>query len=99
MSPKQIRIALILLLLIGLMGVPILTSAMSSPGYRLISDTLQGGAAGGGLSSSAGYQLEGSFGGAILVSATSTSFNTCSGFVCSGIAFIRNLFLPLVLKQ
>ena len=98
MNPKRIRTALILLLLIGLMSVPILTSAMSSPGYRLISDTLQGGAAGGGLSSSAGYQLEGSFGGAILVSTTSSNFNTCSGFVCSGIAFIRQVFLPLILK-
>lgn len=73
--------------------------AMSSAGYKLISDSLSGGGSGGGRSTSSSYVLEGSFGGAILVSSASASTKSCSGFVCSGIAFIRNLFLPLVLKN
>lgn len=72
--------------------------AMSSPSFNLISDTAEGGGTGGGLSTSAGFRLEGSFGGGIRVASGSSSFQLCSGFACSAIPYPR-LYLPVILKN
>lgn len=87
-----------IVLLVAVLAFSIISAsqAISSPRYKIISDTFQGGGSGGGLSSSASYRLEGSVGGAIQVSSSSASYSGCSGFICSGIEFIRNLFLPLI---
>ncbi|RCK72666.1 MAG: hypothetical protein ANABAC_1200 [Anaerolineae bacterium] len=95
----RLRYLVPVVLLISLLIFTWASFAMSSAGYKVISDTISGGGSGGGRSTSSGYILEGSFGGAILVSSTSSTQKVCSGFLCSGIAFIRNIFLPLVLRN
>lgn len=91
--------AVIFLLLLLLIALPLAAAAMSSANYKLISNTPQGAGTGGGISTSSSYQLEGSFGSAILVSSSSTSYNSCSGFLCSGLGLLYRIFLPLLLRQ
>ena len=95
------RTKIIVLLFVAALAFSVISAslAMISPSYRIVSDTFQGGGSGGGVSTSASYRLEGSLGGAIQVSSSSASYSACSGFICSGIEFIRNLFLPLLSRQ
>lgn len=99
MRPHLIKELVIVFLLLILISVPIATTAMTSANYKLTSSSFQGGGTGGGLSTSSGYRLEGSFGSAILVSSTSSSYKSCSGFVCSGVGLLYRLFLPLIQRQ
>lgn len=68
--------------------------AMSSANYNVIADSFQGGGSGGAVSGSAGYRMEGSFGSAIYMWDTSSSFKLCSGFAC--IETLYHLMLPLI---
>ncbi|MFN3308056.1 MAG: hypothetical protein ACK44E_02510 [Anaerolineales bacterium] len=99
MKPTPMRKWILLFIVLLLLSVPIVTAAMSSASYKLISSSFQGGGSGGGISTSSGYRLEGSFGSAILVSSSSSSYKSCSGFTCSGIGLLYRVFLPLLLKQ
>jgi hypothetical protein len=85
--------------LLMIVAVPLVTAAMSSANYKLISSSFLGGGTGGGISTSSGYHLEGSFGSAILVSSTSSSYKSCSGFICSGVGLLYRIFLPLLRRQ
>lgn len=70
--------------------------SMSSTHYKVAWDSIQGANVPGGVSYSASYRMEGSFGGAISVAATSTSYQLCSGFMCApdGIG----LLLPIIMR-
>ncbi len=99
MKHKTIIKIFILGLIVILVSIPIATAAMSSTSYKIISSSFQGGGSGGGISTSSGYRLEGSFGSAILVSSSSSGYKMCSGFICSGIGLLYRVFLPLILRQ
>lgn len=97
LTPMRKWILLFVVLL--LLSVPMVTAAMSSASYKVISSSFQGGGSGGGVSASSGFRLEGSFGSAILVSSSSSSYKSCSGFICSGVGLLYRVFLPLLLRQ
>ncbi|PWH19731.1 MAG: hypothetical protein DDG59_02150 [Anaerolineae bacterium] len=99
MKSKWTKQFMLFLLLLILLGVPLATAAMSTASYNLISSSFQGGGTSGGISTSSGFRLEGSFGSAILVSSTSSSYKACSGFICSGLGLHYQVFLPLILRQ
>lgn len=99
MKSTLIKKSFIALLLLILISVPIATAAMTSTSYKLISSSFQGGGTGGGIATSSGYRLEGSFGSAILVSSSSSAYRSCSGFVCSGLDLRYRVFLPLLVRQ
>lgn len=94
MKPRIVIAILVLLaLILATAGVVL---SMSSANYTVSWDSMQGAGAGGTVSTSAGYRIEGSFGGAVLVTDSSTGFKSCSGFECVQALF--NEFLPLIFK-
>lgn len=99
MNHKSFKRIVIFLLLLSVVAVPIVAAAMTSASFKVISGSPLGGGTGGGISTSSGYHLEGSFGSAILVSSSSSSYKSCSGFICSGIGLLYRVFLPLLLRQ
>lgn len=70
--------------------------SMTSTSFQVPVDSFQGGGSGGGVSTSSGYRVEGSFGGAIQMWDTSASLRLCSGFVCLDVPY--RLLLPLIQK-
>ncbi len=99
MKSKLLPKLVIFSVLVILVSLPIVTAEMSSASYKLISSSLQGGGAGGGVSTSSGFRLEGSFGGIVAVSSSSSSYKVCSGFICSGLGLLYRLFLPIIVRQ
>jgi hypothetical protein len=73
-------------------------AALIAPGYVVISNSAEGGGAGGNRSTAPGFILEGTFGGEIQVSGSSSSFGLCSGFGCSAIPYPR-IYVPLVMNS
>lgn len=59
-------------------------AALNSGSYRLVNNTFEGGASGGGVSSaSTSYRLEGITFGSATTLLSSSSYQMCTGFGCS----------------
>ncbi len=75
--------------------------SMSSTSFNMVFDSFMGGGSGGGVSTSTGFRIEGSFGGAVHMFDTSSSFKLCSGFACLGVSLQEisyKDFLPMTVK-
>ncbi len=70
--------------------------SMSSTSYNMKFDSFMGGGSGGGVSTSAGFRIEGSFGGAVHMFDTSSGFKLCSRFACFVVSYKESL--PLIMK-
>ncbi len=101
MKRKVILAVSISLLLLLVAGTVLAASTVEAPrgGYEMTWNSLMGGGAGGGSASSPSYQVTVSFGGTVQTSASSASYEMCSGFLCylkSGLAQLGDLFLPVM---
>ncbi len=70
--------------------------SMSSASFNMAFDSFMGGGSGGGVSTSTGFRMEGTFEGAIHMFDTSSGFKLCSGFACFAVNYKENL--PLIIK-
>lgn len=70
--------------------------SMSSTSFNMVFDSFMGGGSGGGVSTSTGYRIEGSFGSAVHMYDTSSGFKLCSGFACAVVSYKE--LLPLIMK-
>lgn len=96
---KRKRWLSLLLLVVALLATTTgVVWALSSPGYQIPANSLQGGGAGGGMASSTGYTMSTTLGGGLQVTNTATSYAQCNGFLCRAGTFLRRIFLPLVVR-
>lgn len=99
---KRRKVFTILILAVLVLGSAGAALAISSASYSMPKNTIEGGGAGGFAAASASYQLSTTTGGFLQTSASSASYEMCSGFLCGGQKFFFSLFKvfqPLVLRN
>lgn len=88
---SMVILALVLVLTVTAVSAAILTSGS----FRIQRNTLSGAQAPGGVMSSAGFRLEGAFGGMIGQTGGGASSALCIGYICEG---THSIYLPLIMR-